>query len=390
MESLLPRPLSTAAPATPGGRLTRLLPTLIGAAVGAATVMWADAWLPVLAEWSWVGLLGVVALIAVSVWLHVLLHEAGHALVGLAVGFRPVAFGVGPLRAERGAQGWRLRWGGSVQGISGFALLLPPADAPPSLAHQAWYLLGGPLSNLLFAALAFLLLPVVAEQAWAQTAVAVFLLMGLAIGLINLMPFEAAGWLSDGANLRLLHRDPGAVLAGLRVQRIVQTSMDGLRPRDWPAELVEGGPLPTLPVASPWQVASVLMRLSRAVDAGALVEAAACAQWLANYWPSSKPPERPGIALTMAVYAALAVDDAATSLALLAAWRPLGNGESLLDQRAHEAWLDAELAWREGRLDAARSHLAEARAALPRIHDQGTRIAVAERLDWLAETVKHA
>lgn len=379
VDALLPRPLE---PAKPTSLWAKLLPGLIGAGVGAGAVLLVGSLLPALPDLSLWTLLGFGALVAVSAWVHILLHEAGHAVAGIAVGLQPLAFGVGPIRAERSGEGWRFRWGGSVAGIAGFAALLPRADAPPSLGGQAVYLLGGPLTNLLLAAASGLVLLAVDLPAMAYAGLVVFLLIGLAIGIVNLVPFETGGWLSDGAGLRLLRRDPGAMLAGMRVQQVVQSSMDGRRPRNWPAELLDAGPLPALPPASPWILASVLLRLSRAIDAGAREDAEACAAYLADYWPASKPPERPGIALSMAVYAALAVDDADGSTALLAAWRPLGGG-GLLDSSAHEAWLDAELALRQGRLDEARQRLLAARAALPRIHDAGTRVPVGERLDVL-------
>jgi hypothetical protein len=67
----------------------------------------------------------------------------------------------------------------------------------------------------------------------------------------------------------------------------------------------------------------------------------------------------------------------------LRAWRERMVG-GLLDMGCHEAWLDAELALADGDITVAREAHAQAVAALPRVHDAGTRSAVAERLDDLA------
>lgn len=380
LDALLPLPFADA-PKPKTSWWTHVLHALGGALVGGAAM----ALLLRGVDTSGLDTLPMLAVIGVAVllsaWLHTVLHEAGHAIAGVAVGLKPLAFGVGPLRAERGERGWQLRWGGSVSGIGGFALLLPPVGASPGVRAQAVYLLGGPLANLLVAALALPMLLALDGPAWAEIALGVFVGVGVIIGVINLVPFRSGGWLSDGAGLRQLRTDPDAAMAGLRVQQLVQASVDGVRPRDWPAALLPRGPLPALPTDSPMAMPTTVMRLAHAIDSGDAVAAEACACFLAAYWPQSPLPERPGIALTMAAYAACTRPDDAV---LLAPWRALVS-RGLLDQSAHEAWLDAELAQREGRLDDTRRLLDEARAALPRIHDGGTRVTVAERLDALAE-----
>lgn len=321
--------------------------------------------------------LGLFAVFMVSIWLHILIHEAGHAIAGIAAGCKPLAFGVGPLRLERGEGGWQLRWGGGIAGIGGFAMLLPPSDAVPRRREQALYLLGGPLSNLLVSVPVLLLANAATPGAWTIVGVG-FGAAGVMLGLVNLVPFKTAGWLSDGAGLLLLLRDPERAMDGFRVQQLIQASMNGQRPRDWPLSLLPERPLPASDTDLPWALAEVLMRLSSAIDRGEHASARVHARWMVAHWPHAAPAERPGIALAMAVHAALVEDD----LDLLRAWRPLGSC-NILDQSCHEAWLDAEIALREGREAEARSLLATARSALPRVLDGGTRAAVAECLDAL-------
>jgi len=321
--------------------------------------------------------LGLGAVFLVSIWLHIVIHEAGHALAGLAVGMKPVAFGVGPLRIERGERGWHLHWGGGMAGIAGFVMLLPPADAVVRRREQAIYTLGGPLANLLIGVPAILLANAAPPGPWTLIGFG-FGAAGVVIGVLNLIPFKTAGWLSDGTNLLLLRRDPEGALEGFRVAQIVQASMDGQRPRDWPAALLPDRPLAAIDIDAPWVLLDAMLRLSAAIDRGEPERARVYARWIAARWLHAGPAEHPAIALSMAVHAALVEDD----LDLLRAWRPLGVG-GILDQSCHEAWLDAEIALREGREADARALLATARSALPRVHDSGTRAAVAERLDAL-------
>ena len=320
----------------------------------------------------------VVALL-VSGWVHILVHEAGHAIAGLSVGMQPLAYGLGPVRFERSGTGWRARWAGGIDGVGGFAALLPRADAPPSLRGQAIYLLGGVSANVVAAALAVLAAMNVADHPWTVIALAAFATMGVVLAIVNLYPFESGGWLSDGAGLRELRRDPAHALDGLRVQQVMQASMQGVRPRDWSEQLLPSGPLPDPKSASSAAVLAAMLRMARAEDRGDRAEAEAGAALLAAHWPHSKAAFRPGIALAMTSFALTMLDDAT----LAKAWRPFGDG-GILDQTAHEAWLDAEIAVREGRVDDARELLAKAREALPRVHDEGSRVVIAEFLERLS------
>ncbi|MFN8900790.1 MAG: hypothetical protein ACK5VV_01805 [Lysobacteraceae bacterium] len=315
-------------------------------------------------------------LLLVAFWLQVLLHEAGHALAGLAGGLRPLAFGVGPLRLERAGDGWRFRWGGGVAGISGFAALLPPADGSPSRGVQAAYLLGGVIANAVVAGLALWALTASPPEVSRGLLVALAA-TGLFLAVVNLIPFGSGGWLSDGAGLWSLWRQPGLAFASITLQQVLQASMDGVRPRDWPAALLPADDAPFGEYGDPaLDTGIAVMRLSRALDAGDAVRAEAAARFLHATWPTASAPLRPGVAATLAVHCLLVHQD----LVAVRACRERMVG-SLLDMGCHEAWLDAEIAWGDGDVAQARAKLDEAVAALPRVHDAGTREIVAEYLE---------
>ena len=353
-----------------------LLQASIGAVAGAGGTLLA---LRILPDNDAMSIVLLVVALLLSGWLHILVHEAGHAVAGLSVGMQPLAYGLGPLRFERSGTGWRARWAGGIEGVGGFAALMPRADAPPSLRAQAVYLLGGVAANVVAATIAILAAMTLAEHPWTVIALAAFATMGVVLGVINLVPFESGGWLSDGAALRELRRDPAHALDGLRVQQVVQASMQGVRPRDWSTLLLPGAPLPDPKSASSAAVMAAMLRMSRAIDRDDRAEAEACATLLAAHWPHSKAPFRPGIALAMTSFALTVLDD----VALAKAWRPLGVG-GVLDQATHDAWMDAEIAVREHRFDDARALLAKAREALPRVHDGGSRTVIAEYLERLS------
>lgn len=382
------------APAARTSALRAVLGALGGAAVGAtlaiAGIETADAlgieWRALFPKEAGLGrwVIGG-SLLLLAFWLQVLVHEAGHALAGLAGGLRPLAFGVGPLRLERSGEGWRFRWGGGLSGISGFALLLPSPGHPPSRAAQAVYLLGGVVANAIVAFLALWALSLSPPDGLRGLLVAL-VATGLFLAVVNLVPFRSQGWLSDGAGLWSLWRQPGLAFASIALQQAVQASVDGTRPRDWPAELLPREDAPFGEFAEPaFDIAVASMRLSRAIDAGDHPQAEAAARYLHGLWPTAAPALRPGLAAMLAVHCLLVRNDLAT----LRAWRERMSG-SLLDMSCHEAWLDAEIALADGDVGAARQSHADALAALPRIHDAGTRIVVAERLDALAARLASA
>ena len=318
----------------------------------------------------------VLAFMALMAWPQVLLHEAGHALGGLVRGMQPIAFGVGPWRWERSGDRWRLRRGGRVRGISGFAILLPRGERGKSRLDQAVYLLGGPLANLAVLALAVAVLPRASDAP-----VLAALLIGTAciagiLGVVNLVPFETNGWRSDGRHLITLFSRSRDAEQARRTRELLGLTVAGVRPRDWPEQALpllpdEAVEKPSLP-----ELNAIALRLSHAIDINDAAAAHACARLLAPAYAHVAEGLRPHLAFGMASFAALVVRDRA----LLAAWRPLCEG-GMLDLTALRAWLDAELAEMSGDDALARAALAAARALQSRVTDEASGVQLREYLD---------
>lgn len=323
--------------------------------------------LPTLAGLSALGLL--------MVWLQVVVHEAGHALAGIAVGRRLVGAGLGPLRLERGTGGWRLRWGGGVRGIGGFAALVPGDGRGAGRRADILFLLGGPAANLLVAFGALALLWAASPSALpVRVALGATAFGGVLLGLVNLLPFRSHGWRSDGRALLDAWRDTPLARIGRLQQQVVGLSLAGIRPRDWPLEAL------AIPDGLPPEAATParLLRLSWALDRGEHAIAAEDARALAVAHASAADGQRQGIALMLAVHAVQARGDRA----LLAAWRPLCEG-GLLDLSPYRLWLDAEAALLDGDVAAARALAGRAGRSLPRLHDPASERLMRERLEGL-------
>jgi hypothetical protein len=315
-------------------------------------------------------LLGVV----IALWLQVLVHEAGHALAGLARGMHLIAIGLGPWRLEQARRRWRVRRASAIAGVGGFALLSPAAGRVTARRDHVVYLLGGPLANLISAA---------AVAPWLSVDVAPALLglgwgsvgFGLLFGAVNLWPFRSGGWRTDGLSLLQLWRKPAETRAELQLMALMGLALAGVRPRDWDATQI-----PTVePEFDPLLRRSLeLTRLGCAIDAGRDEEAGVIAASIAADYASAPDGLRQNQALLMASFAARC----AHSEALLAAWLPLADG-GLLDMQAQREWLQAELATLRGASDQAHAHLARARAALPHVHDAASADQLGDYLDAL-------
>lgn len=335
------------------------------------------------------GLLPGVGLLALGVfflatWPNLILHEAGHALAAMARGMQLVALGIGPLRLERGSQGrWRLRHGGGVRGLGGFAAAFPRVGHEPGRFDEALILAGGPLANLVTAALCLWLGTLPAVGAWASQVALGSGLSALVLGVLNLVPINSAGWRSDGRGLLdLLRGSPHATLQQ-QVNRMVALSMAGVRPRLWPAAIVPDGPADG---SSPLLAAAAdAMRLTHAMDTGDHQAAARAAEDLGRRYPELPEAMQPAIAVGLAGYAARITRDARQ----LRAWRARCGGRSLLDLTPYLHWLDAELAMLEGNADAARTSVEAARGTLERVHDASGVLLLEEYLDALASGMQN-
>ena len=248
-----------------------------------------------------------------SVWPNIVIHEAGHALAGVARGMHAIAFGVGPLRCERGGDGrWRWRNGGGIRGIGGFAALLPQGGRGLSRVGQMVFLSGRPLANLLTTAVLAALVAWLPMPAWLAGTLIGAAPGAATLGLGTLVPLHVQGWRSDGRGLLdLARRTPDAALQ-VQINQRMALSLVGVRPRDWLASAMP---------ADDGAAASAGLRLSRAIDARDADGARADALALADAFAGAPAIFHGVIAVSLASHAALLVGDRA----LVAAWRRGGG-----------------------------------------------------------------
>ncbi len=214
-----------------------LLQMAIGGAVGAATmILVLKGGLHLAPPGTHAVLVLLVALpgLFAAIFVHMIAHELGHALIGQWMGGRILRVIVGPWRWELFRSGYRRVRLRSLKGVGGMAQTILP-DGPGFRRAFVVMLLGGPLANLVLAGIAWLLLPMLGP--WPlRVFAAVFVAIGSLLGLVNLLPFRSGGFQTDGLQLLRSFTDPQGLVARQRVLRIARASIDGMRPRDFDHE----------------------------------------------------------------------------------------------------------------------------------------------------------
>lgn len=196
----------------------------------------------------------------VGTYLHIIVHEAGHLLCGLLTGYRFCSFRIGSLTLVRAEEGlvWK-RY--SLAGTGGQCLMAPPEMADGRVPYVL-YNLGGSLANFVLSAILAL------ASLFTPQLLAVLLrtaaLLGLVLGLANILPMQAGGMPNDGHNARSLGKNPAALRAFWTQMKINEQLTLGKRLRELPAEWFE---LPEQ-LTDPLVAAQAAYRCNRLLDEG--------------------------------------------------------------------------------------------------------------------------
>lgn len=324
-----------------------------------------------------------VATWVIGTWVHIVMHELGHALAGELVGVRLLVLGVGPWRVQRDAGGaWHWQRGHSVAGLGGFAASAPMSGRTPSRAAESFVLLGGVGMNALLVLLALAVWWWLPLNGWVRLVLEMFCLVGVLLVVFNLLPIKTKGWHSDGYILRKLWQGGADARLLQQLRQLQGLIFAGVRPRDWPmAWLPDGASVSDIQP----RMQAEMMCLLHAVDQDDSARALGHVAWLAQHY--HQQPD--GMRQVAAVSAAGTILRFAPQLALLQAWRKLCDG-SVLPIGAYLAHVDAGIAWLQGDLASARSHLQHARELLPTSMTDVEKITIGEALDVMQQRIEDA
>lgn len=290
----------------------------------------------------------------VAMLLQMVVHELGHALVGQWMGGRILRVIVGPWRWERFRTGMRWRKVRALKGIGGLAQTILP-DGPQFNRAFALMLLGGPLANLLAAGLAWALIPHLAP--WPLTlAAGIFAAFGLLFGVVNLLPFRSGGFHTDGLQLLRMWTDPASLDVRRRMLRLMRASIDGLRPREYPADDLRAFDVDRLEGLE--RLAAQMLHASVALDRGDYAKARDVLAPALAGWQNLPDGLRQAFALMAALIAAEHERDANAA----GAWLKRTEGGLLLGFEGD--WIEACIADLQGDAGAREAALVRLRAGL--------------------------
>lgn len=200
-----------------------------------------------------ISLVWLVVSLMLSLYLQVILHEAGHMVFGLLTGYRFVSFRIGS-RMIQVENGRLCRRQYSLSGTGGQCLMAPPEMTDGKMPYKL-YNMGGVLANLLTGLLAAGL-AATNRDVWTLKALFDMLcFVGVGSALLNGIPMQVQGMPNDGANEVEMGRNPAAQRA-LWVQLSVNArQVQGVplreMPEEWfalPAEGLDNGMIAPLAV----------------------------------------------------------------------------------------------------------------------------------------------
>ncbi|WP_162601600.1 M50 family metallopeptidase [Occallatibacter savannae] len=279
-----------------------------------------------------------------------LLHEAGHAFTGIALGMKLRAFIVGPLQWRALEGRWTFSFRPSqLLAFSGAAGLVP-VDPNESRWNEVTVIAAGPFVNLLTGAIAAVLAWSAVGAPWQflWEPVGLFATISLVAGVINLVPLRPDGLYSDGARILQIFRG-GPLYDYQRCARIAGGGyLSAIRPKDFDIAALDraSAHFTTGEIA-------LLLRLWATefhLDRGEFQQASIAFSHAEEVFKKSASDARPGLHACMVVNAALTRRDAEAARSY---WQSVQAKQ--LDSQDTNYW-QAKCAyhWSERRFDLAR------------------------------------
>lgn len=132
--------------------------------------------------------------------LHIILHEAGHLLAGILTGYKLVSFRIGAFVWIKNKEGKLEFKRMKIQGTGGQCLMCPPDVETEKCPYKLYHLFGG-LTNLILGAIGIILALILPQNIVTFILCEEFGVIGIVLGLTNLIPCKSGGLQNDGYNL---------------------------------------------------------------------------------------------------------------------------------------------------------------------------------------------
>ena len=172
-----------------------------------------------------------------AIYFGVLVHELGHLLAGLSVGFDPRVFAVGQLYLRREERRWKLQFIPTrFGGLTGMV----PKSSDRLVDRFLRFALGGPVATFVLLVIASILVLVFPGSLALRT----LLFVDLYLVAMCCIPFTVRGSSTDAKNILLLRRKGAGAEHFAAILYILALDTQQVEPHDWPPELVDKLNLP--------------------------------------------------------------------------------------------------------------------------------------------------
>jgi Zn-dependent protease len=301
----------------------------------------------------------------------VIVHEAGHALATLAVGYRVAAVKIWPVECFRSPSGWGLRW--AVRGGPLGSVSVVPSNARGLTARMAVLVAAGPIASFALAVFAYSATQRGVASEWLHPSWVAQI--SLFVAIMSLVPSLG----NDGFRLLALWRGTDALLLQ-SVLDLGAVSTAGQRPRDWSPELIATAS--ANPDSTLLSLAGQGFLYNYLLESGRLDEAEAALLGVQARTPASD--EHIWDLECVWFYARFRRDREQA-----AEWMKKCPGPTAQNGISHYKALGS-LALLEGRLDDADRHARKARAACEPMTDAGLRTGLFDEIDDLLRDIVEA
>lgn len=168
-----------------------------------------------------------------SIYIQIIIHEAGHLLFGLLSGYRFLSFRIGDFLWKKEDGKIKMRKI-SIAGTGGQCLMMPP-DGEDGEHPFFLYHLGGVLTNVMSAVICLICF-VVCKHVVVAAGFLIVAIMGLMSALLNGIPMRTGMANNDGKNIVMLRKYPKMRKVFDLQLRANALSADGVRLKDMPEE----------------------------------------------------------------------------------------------------------------------------------------------------------
>lgn len=138
--------------------------------------------------------------IAIVMFIQIILHEGGHLIAGLATGYKFVSFRIGTNAVIKGKDNKLHFKKMKIKGTAGQCLLTPPSVETERCPYKLYHL-GGGIANITISTISLILyIYFMPKNPLTFALFEEFGIIGLAMGITNIIPSKVNGITNDGAN----------------------------------------------------------------------------------------------------------------------------------------------------------------------------------------------